>query len=170
MKQTLRTIIKFSIILAILGLILFLIMPNSAFGYSLMMISLILGQITGVTIFLIESKIYKTRFFRFIQIGIVSFIVGTLFRIQHWVGTSIIILISFLLIGLTYISWFISKKLKSFIDFIKVVWLILALIAYYFKIKHWYFADLLMYISFGVLWAGMLFDLYTEYKSKQIEK
>ena len=170
MKQTLTTIIILSLTGTVLGLILFQIGTTAVFGYSFMMISLILGQIAGICLFLMESRIFRTLYFRLILIGISLFIIGTLFRIQHWVGTSVIILISFLIISVTYIFRFIAKKPKSIVDFIKVIWITLALLSYYFRLRHWYFADLLMYISISTFWVGLLIWLYNDYKSKRIEE
>jgi hypothetical protein len=165
--MTLKTIIKFSFIGVIIGLIIFLIKPVRNFGLNFMLIALWLGQLTGLILYLSKSNIFKSVFFKIIIIGIAVFIIGVLFKIQHWVGSSIIILSSLVIIFLTYLVRFLSKSNKLLVDYVKVIWLLFAFSAYYFRIMHWHFADFLLYSSYTILWLGLLNDIYFDYHTQK---
>ena len=91
-------------------------------------------------------------------------LMGALFKIQHWPGSSIIYLCSILIVTITYSLRFILKEKKTIIDYTKVFWIVFAYLGFYFKIKHWILQDLFLYISIAIFWIGLLYLLYSDYK------
>jgi len=150
MNQTSISVIKYCLIGAILGFICFLIKPLRSFGFSFLFFTLWFGQLIGLLSYLVESKIYKTLYFKIILIGITVFMIGILIKLQHWNGSSFVMLCSFIIISTSYLMRFLAKINRTINDFIKVFWLLFVFLACYFEIMHWILADLFIYISFAI--------------------
>jgi hypothetical protein len=163
MKKTLTTLILMSLFGSLVGGLFFFIKPLKDFGISYTWIALSLGQITGLILIFFDSKIHRSRYFRFIILGVIILFIGISFRKSHWPFGRTIVLFGLITILITYLLRFINKKRKNFMDFIKVIWLTTMLTGYYFKISHWPYGDLIDYISIGVFWIGLIYILFLEF-------
>ena len=108
MKKVLITIILFSLIALLIGIVTYLINPSKEFGNHLFWISAGIGQFAGIILYLIISNIYNSRFFIFIMVGVGFFLLALLFRINHWPYGNLIAYISYGLFwsGLLYLLYF----------------------------------------------------------------
>lgn len=76
--------------------------------------------LTGIYLLVNNGSFIKSSLFRFTYLFIGIAIVGVLFKIMHWPGSSILLLLSFPgLIG-TYGIYFITKQNKHWTDFVKL--------------------------------------------------
>ncbi|MDR1678208.1 MAG: hypothetical protein LBR81_00290 [Prevotellaceae bacterium] len=82
-----------------------------------------------IYIMVIDSHLMQTIYGRILRIIIAIFIVGILFKVQHWPGAAIILSISVSALLITYLVRFITKKEKKLLDWLKVIWLSLYFIS-----------------------------------------
>jgi hypothetical protein len=162
-----KTIVKYSLLGVLISLALIISKSFRQFGMTFISISLFTGQLAGLALYIMESQIFTTKFFRFILLGIAVFLIGVLFKIQHWSYSSTFTICAILIISITYLLRFILKKNKTLIDFIKAIWLILVLFGYLFYTMHWYGSTILIYSAYGVFWVGLLQMLTKDIKLKR---
>ncbi len=166
---TLKTIILYLFIGLITGFVLFLIDPLKDFGYSVIMVALLLGQLNGLFLYFIESDIYRTIYFRLLIFGLLIFILGVVFKLQHWPKNNLILSTGAGFIVVIYFIRFLNKAKKRFLDYIKFFWLFMVVTGFIFKLYHWHYGDIIMNASIGVFWLGLLYTLY-EHKRDAIKK
>jgi hypothetical protein len=160
--QILKTLILYSFIGLFLAGVVYLFIPGD-FGYSFFLIILSFGQICGLILFLLESDIYKTSFFKFIIIGLIIYLFGVVFKISHWPYSRFLFLVGLVIILVCYFLRFFYKKIKVFLDYIKMIWLLFFSVGTYFSINHWPYGDMIGFISSGIFWIGLFYILY-DYK------
>ena len=89
-------------------------------------IELYIGQVFGVMLLLFNSTLVKTIYWKFLMLSFVILIIGAMFKILHWPGTSILISISIFSIMTIYSFRFYKKESKQRIDFLKLIWVLMA--------------------------------------------
>jgi hypothetical protein len=114
-----------------------------------------------------ESKNGK-KLFMFISAFLASlfFILGMLFKIQHWPGAGIMILVAILIGGVLFVPTLLVTKLrdsekndKRALYIVGAIALMLYMVAFLFKIMNWPFAGLI-----GLLgWLGLVFVAFPWY-------
>ena len=164
LRKVLIPIILYSLIASLIGVIACQIEVFRNYGFHLFWLAAGIGQLAGITLLLAESKIYNTKYFIFLFIGIIIFMVGLHFKILHWPYGNTILVFSILFIFITYGVRFLNKKQKNLLDFTKFLWILPAGAALIFRFSHWLYSDLLSYISSAIIWAGLIFILYKEYE------
>ncbi len=97
---------------------------------------------------------------------------GFLFKVQHWPGTSVILLLGFLLIILVFLPMVMVNRIRDKIDpvpghiyVIALAGLIISLTAFLFKVMHWSGSGMLM-ISGLVMLVFVAFPVYVVKTSK----
>ncbi len=88
----------------------------------------------GINLALFSSLLYfyrygafsKSKYFRIAKIGITIFLIGVIFRFQHWPYSRNIFLVSDALLILTYGFWFWKRRELVLLNWLKVFWIISA--------------------------------------------
>lgn len=163
MSRIVKIIVKYSFIAALIGSVLLIPTSVRNFGFSLIMVSLLVGQLAGLIGYLIKTDIYRTIYFKIIISGTILIIFGSVFKIQHWTGFSTFYLFGLLIITITYFIRFLLKRKKSITDYTKILWLFFNNLSFFFKLNHWILQDLFFFIALGIFWIGLLFQLYIDY-------
>jgi hypothetical protein len=158
--ETFKKIILFAFLGVILGFILYSVKSIREIGYPMIIISLLIGQVTGLFLFLLDSEIHRTKYFKFLVFGFIIFLIGSIFKVQHWSKSTLLISFGLIIVLVTYLLRFINKKNKKFLDYIKIIWMATVFVGFLFKIIHWLYGDLFISISSVVFWIGLLYILY----------
>jgi hypothetical protein len=97
-------------------------------------------------------------------VAAILLIVGTLFKLSHWPGANVLIVIGAatgILLFLLIISAYFGKLAKGYEQFTGIfasLVLIVSLLAFMFKMMHWPGAAILIWIAdIGILFAGAFF-------------
>ncbi len=106
-------------------------------------------QLTVLEMLLRESDIFRTVYFRLIQICISIYIIGALCRIMHWQGADLLLSISLFSVAGIYFLRMINKSSIRFIDISKWLWVTAACLSAVFNILHKSYA-----LLFG--WANLV--------------
>lgn len=105
----------------------------------------------------------KTVYFRIICFCIGFYILGALFKIMHWQGSSIIISVSLLSVAITYVIRFIKKNPKTVLDIFKMIWVILIAVESILRLEHLIRTEDLI-LGELVGWFVILFSVIEAYK------
>jgi len=167
-KISLLTIIVF-LSVSLSGLFIIEFSPQQKLGETLNTIGLSLAQLIGLIMLVTNGTILTTKIFRTIQIGIGFLMIGAIFKIMHWPGASIILLVSMFTIAITYLVRFIYKKNKIRLDVLKLLWVLFAYIGGLFILMH------LLPPEFGnlthlILWLAIIDFIITGIKNKTLFK
>lgn len=95
------------------------------------------GQLIGLVLLINNGTLMKTIYGRIISFGIGILIIGVLFKIMHWPGYPLILLIAVLLIVTTYSVRFLKKKEKKRLDILKFLWVIIGYSITIMILQHW---------------------------------
>lgn len=157
------------LLVSISGLFIIEFSPQKKLGETLNTIGLSLAQLIGLIMLVTNGTILTTKIFRTIQIGIGFLMIGAIFKIMHWPGASIILLVSMFTIAITYLVRFIYKKNKIRLDVLKLLWVLFAYIGGLFILMH------LLPPEFGnlthlILWLAIIDFIITGIKNKTLFK
>lgn len=160
------------LILLIIGIIgeLLLYFKIDTFATILEILSA-LGRIAAIIILLKEGSFIRSRILiTILSLFIFIVLVGMLFKILHWEGADLLLMIGLTGIPFVYLVHFFRKKNKKITDYLKVVWLFAFSTGLMFTILHWPYANLFLQIQ-AILFL-MLFVMYvvvfTKTESKKI--
>ena len=105
--------------------------------------------------------------------GLILFVLSVLFKLLHWPGAGVGILIAVFILSLAYLPLNLilerrlsSSTLHSIYLVVRFITLFLMLFAFLFKVQHWAGAGLLLTFSTYLLPAFILFYLYVAYKGQ----
>lgn len=136
-SKNLLRIISSSLFVILIGIILNLFYQTKEIGYVLLNIGAVVGQLSGIYLLFRNSMLQTTVFWKIIKFFIGLTILGALFKIQHWVGAGILLLISQLGICATYTIRFLLKKYKKRLDILKFLYIFSATTTYILTVQHW---------------------------------
>ncbi|MCW3127014.1 MAG: hypothetical protein JWO03_2672 [Bacteroidetes bacterium] len=105
---------------------------------------------------LLKSKVYTVLLFLYVPI----LAVGSLFKINHWPFSDVLLLLGFSAILIFYTVRFILKKQKQFFDILKWCWVTLTCVGAPFKIFHWPYGGVLWLVAMLLLFILMCYYLY----------
>jgi hypothetical protein len=66
----------------------------------------------------------KTGWGRGAYFGIAITCIALLFKLQHWVGGALFLVVGLVLIGIFYLIYFLTKRPKRLLDWLKVIYLV----------------------------------------------
>lgn len=98
-----------------------------------------------------------SRLSRFTGLSIAMIIIGTMFKLMHWPGAAVLFGLAIILIVVLYTIHFSSKHPKQFLDWGKLLILILVLSGRSFRFFHWKNAYELQYISSFIFLSFILY-------------
>ncbi len=106
------------------------------------------GRLAAIIFLVKEGSFIKSKILITIQgIFIFIFLVGMLFKILHWEGADLLLMIGLIGIPVVYLIHFLRKKNKGITDYLKAVWLGVFSTGLLFTILHWPYANLLIQIQ-----------------------
>ncbi len=113
-------------------------------------------QLVALDLMLRESTIYCTQYYRAILIAMFFYIIGALFRILHWEGQELFLIIAFTGVALAYVLRTINKKQKVLLDYIKCTWVISVCTTAFLTIMHQPYSDIGNYVNLGLFGVMLL--------------
>jgi hypothetical protein len=156
-----------SFIASIIGLSMILTIPENDLGYSIFEYGIGFTQFLGMILVLLNGTIIGTIYFKIIEFLTVSIFAGAAFKIMHWPGSSIILLVSLFGVVITYLIRFINKKEKGHLDILKLLWVLSAYIGGAMLFQHWVPTEFL-YITQGLLCLTIIDYIIIGIKSKTL--
>ncbi len=104
-----------------------------------------LGTTAALIILLKEGVFIKSKLFlSFTILFILATTIGLLFKILHWAGADLLLLIGLTGIPFVYTIHFLLKKNKNLPDYLKVIWILLLSMGLMFTILHWQYGNLVL--------------------------
>lgn len=119
----------------------------------------------GFYLLLKNGTFINTRLYRFISLSIAVLIVGTMFKIMHWPGSSFMIIIGIGSILIFYMIHFLKKNNKNLIDYGKAFVLTLILSARLINFFHFAYGYELLYLSYFVFISFTFYYIIVQIKS-----
>ncbi len=116
-------------------------------------------ELVCLELILKESTIFLTIYFRLISISISFYLVGALFKILHWEGGDMLLLLSLSGVVVIYCIRTINKRKKILLDFVKCGWVLFAAATTIFRLFHWPYAELSGYITVALFIAMFILFL-----------
>jgi asparagine N-glycosylation enzyme membrane subunit Stt3 len=95
-----------------------------------------------------------------LRVALAIFLAGTLFKIMHWPGSNVLIVVAAGLVAILYTIRFASKKDKNATAIVKFTWVLVASFSYPAKILHW---PSLKYLHL-IVSIGAIYWLYEEWQ------
>jgi hypothetical protein len=136
------------------------ILTDSIFGMTnWVSVIILIIQFVALDLIFRESSLFTTNYFRLIQICISIYIIGLLFKIMHWQGSDILLIIPAAGIAIIYIVRTFNKKDYVALDFAKCAWVISMCFSGIAQVLHLPFADAGAYINLGLFVLMLLLFL-----------
>ena len=124
--MTNKALIKIIVILAVISLISTLysfFIYNEIVDY-ISMFSTNIFSLLGLYLLFYNSTIKKTVFWRMLNISFALLIVGAWMKIMHLSSANTLVTIALSSIAIIYFMYFIKKRKKSHLDFLKLSWIL----------------------------------------------
>jgi hypothetical protein len=126
---------------SLLAFIISSVMPDNLIFTEITTEGFSLTSITGIVFLMRNGTFYKTIFFK-ITLGLFALIsVGALFKIMHWPGANIALILGFSGTVVNYAIHYTKKQTKSLTDYLKLLWVTLSFLISLGIIMHWGFKD-----------------------------
>lgn len=107
-----------------------------------------IARIGAIFLLAREGTSFKRKYFRPIFFMLLALVwTGALFKIMHWEWANIMLFGGLLGMAVTYCFAFATKPIKSALDILKLVWVILFCIAAIFKIGHYPYGEIVLAIE-----------------------
>lgn len=125
-------------------------------------LSVAIVQLAAVYFIIRSGTLLTTRpYAQIVSMLIALLLVGMLFKILHWEGANLLLMISLLSFPLLYTVRFILKSTHNLLDIAKFLWVLAAFASILFNISHWKYGDELAGIQHALFWAMALAFFYT---------
>ena len=124
-------------------------------------IGLWISELAGFFMLLLNGTFIKTKYFRILKGVIAIIIIGALFKIMHWEYNSLIMIIGFIGIILTYFFSFLNKPIKNRLDYLKLFWVIVAYTNGILTYLH-VIGDEYQILSSSLMWLAIIDYMKTE--------
>ena len=98
-----------------------------------------------------------------LRLGVILVIVGALFKIMHWPGSNILMLVGFISIGVLYSIRFLKKDPKLRLDYVKLILVLLWLVNYTITVFHLYKIPFLLEICVAILFCWWFIEEGSSY-------
>ncbi len=160
------TIIGIGLIIALVGFLTSQLTDNyDAENWTY--IGLWISELTGFFMLLLNGTFIKSKYFRILKGVIAIIIIGALFRILHWEYNRLIMTIGFIGIMLTYFFSFLNKPIKKRLDYLKLVWVIVAYTNAIFTYLH-IIGDEYQVLSSAIMWLAIIDYMKTERQKRRL--
>lgn len=139
-------------------------------GYSLISKGVGFATLFSVMLLLRNGTLLSSRYFKIIQGAIAILLAGALMKILHIASANMVIMIACAAVIIVYTAWFFSKKKKTLLDILKVLWVLVFLTGVDFRINHWLYADVLYYTADILLLLTLVSFGWTEFRGDEKAK
>lgn len=150
-----------------LGGLIELILTQFEKGGLFLSLGLSFVNLFGLILLLRNSSLTKTIYIRIISILIAIIIIGAMFKIMHWPGSSIMLSIGLMGIPSVYSFRFIKKPVKQLLDILKLAWVVTSTIIALGVILHLFPRDL-TYLPNIIMLATILHFAIICIKNKEL--
>ncbi len=82
-----------------------------------------IAPLIGAVLLFNDGSIKQTIYWRVISFCFGILTIGVLFKILHWKGADMLLLMSSFAIAITYFTRYLSKKQKNHFDLLKMLWI-----------------------------------------------
>ncbi len=89
-------------------------------------IGLAISQFAGLYLLISSGTFKKTRYYRFARIGIAIILIGELLKLLHYSGSEITVIAGYAFILGCYTISFINKPYKKLLDWLKLIYALMA--------------------------------------------
>jgi hypothetical protein len=161
----LLAIIAASLLIIVVGLVMFFIPAFSDYGTLLMAAGQTVAEWTGLILLVLNGTVMKTKYWNYIAVGVFIRIIAVLFTIQHWVGAYELMVTGSVLIQVVYTVRFIRRKHHTMFDVMKYLWIVTWFAAMIF-IPHRNWSDAWWVIPAGLFWITIALFLRARLKEK----
>ena len=115
-----------------------------------------------------DSKLMKTIYGKLLAIEFAIFFIGILWKIQHWPGASLILLVSGLAMMITYMARFINKKETQLLDWLKISWVFSFVVSHIIFLRFFVLEMYSTIISSCLFFVMFGYFIYLKYKEKTL--
>jgi hypothetical protein len=100
--------------------------------------------------------------------GFAILIAGMIFKLQHWPGQYVFILIGCSITGIVYVIHFIKKRVKAVLDWEKVLYVITLMVTITFRMLHYGYNEVMSWLL--LIASISLIATFYFYELKRIEE
>lgn len=129
-------LIGIGLLITLAGLFM-LMVTNFESGTMLLSSGLSIVNLLGLILLIKNGSILKTIYFKIISLFITIVIFGAMFKIMHWPGATILLMIGLIGIPIVYIFRFINKPAKAPLDVLKLLWVVISYTTTLAVVMHW---------------------------------
>lgn len=159
-------LISIGLLITLSGIFI-LMLTNFESGTLLFSTGLSIVNLLGFILILKNSTLRKTIYFNIISILISITIIGAMFKIMHWPGSSVLLMVALLGIVIVYIVRFINKPKKETLDILKLAWVITTNLSSLSVSLHWLPKET-TYIPNLIMLATTIYFAFMCFKNKEL--
>ncbi len=157
------SIIIIGLVIALIGFIV------SKFKYSSdaefwTQIGLAISEFAGFLMLVRNGTFIRTKYFRIFKGVLAIIIIGALAKILHWQHNNLIMVIGFVSAVLVYFLSFINKPIKKRLDYLKLLWVIVAYAGALLKYLH------IIGIDYQIMSSAIMWLAIIDYMKREREK
>lgn len=145
----------------------FLLIPVTLFfdtGLAFQRIVASVFYYSGIALLFKNGGFIRSNYLRFLSISIGVLIIAALLKILHIPISNTFLILGFSSMLVVYIVWFINRPERKIIDILKVLWLASFLGGMLFRILHYPYVELLMYIDLGLFILILVLFITSNFK------
>ncbi|GAA3594669.1 hypothetical protein Q4Q39_07000 [Flavivirga amylovorans] len=148
------SIIIIGLVIALIGFLVskFTYSPDAEFWAD---IGLIISEFTGFIMLIRNGTFIRTKYFRIFKGVFAIIIIGALSKIMHWQYNNVIMIIGFVLAVLVYFFSFLNKPIKKRLDYLKLIWVIVAYSGAILRFLH-VINDEYQIMSSAIMWLAII--------------
>ncbi len=160
------SIIIIGLVIALIGFVVskFTYSPDAEFWTQ---IGLTISEFAGFLMLIRNGTFIRTKYFRIFKGVFAIIIIGALAKILHWQYNNIIMIIGFALAVLTYFFSFLNKPIRKRLDYLKLVWVIVAYTGTILKILHITSIDSQI-LSSAIMWLAIIDYMKIEREKRRL--
>lgn len=144
-----------ALVIALIGLLLFYFEINEEGGEMLFQVGLGVGQLLGFTLLYHHWSLGSSIYWRLIKGAVGVLIIGILFKIQHWPGANLMLVVSCSLILVFYFLHFLNKKARGHLEVMKLLWVSTTIVVAVLRYNHLIVYEF-NYLPLAIFWLTIL--------------
>lgn len=130
-------------------------------------IGLTISEFTGFIMLIRNGTFIRTKYFRIFRGFFAIIIIGALFKIMHWKYTNIIMIVGFVLAVITYVLSFLNKPIKKRLDYLKLLWVVIAYTGGTLRFLHIINSDYQI-LSSAIMWLAIIDYMKIENEKRRL--
>lgn len=130
-------------------------------------IGLTISEFAGFIMLIRNGTFIRTKYFKIFKGVIAIIIIGALAKIMHWQFDDVLIIIGFVLAILIYSLSFLNKPIKKRLDYLKLLWGIIAYSGAVLKFLHIISIDYQI-LSSAIMWLAIIDYMKIEREKRRL--